>query len=43
MLDKSKVDCVCNNQLILDGNNDIYENKEILDDWLNAINNFIKN
>ena len=43
MLDKSKADCVCNDQLILDGNNDIYENKEILDDWLNAINNFIKN
>jgi deoxyadenosine/deoxycytidine kinase len=43
MLDKSLSDCVCKNQLILDGNIDIYENSNILDEWINSIENFIYN
>lgn len=41
MLDKSLESCVCQNQLILDGNNDIYENKSIIDIWIDQINQFI--
>jgi deoxyadenosine/deoxycytidine kinase len=41
MLDKSSNECVCNDQLILDGNIDIYENKCDLEAWLREINNFI--
>lgn len=43
MLDKSNNECVCKNQLILNGNNNIYENKNILDDWICSIENFINN
>jgi deoxycitidine kinase/deoxyguanosine kinase len=43
MLDKTSNDCVCDSQLILDGNNDIYENTNILDDWINSIEKFIYN
>ena len=43
MLDKSLSDCVCKNQLILDGNIDIYKNSNILDEWINSIENFIYN
>ena len=43
MLNKNSENCVCNNQLILDGNIDIYENKEQLNEWINQINSFIYN
>jgi len=41
MLDKSSSDCVCKEQIILDGNNDIYENEDILKEWINSIEKFI--
>jgi deoxyadenosine/deoxycytidine kinase len=41
MLDKSLDTCVCHHQLLLDGNNDIYENKNLLKDWIQHIENFI--
>jgi deoxyadenosine/deoxycytidine kinase len=41
MLDKSSNECVCNDQLILDGNIDIYENETQLDKWIREINDFI--
>lgn len=43
MLDKSCDDCVCHDQLVLDGSVDIYENKNILDDWIREIEKFIMN
>ena len=42
MLDKSTELCVCKEQLILDGNIDIYENKEKLDEWLIEVDMFIR-
>ena len=41
MLDKSSQECVCNNQLILNGNVDIYENERILNKWVSVIKKFI--
>jgi deoxyadenosine/deoxycytidine kinase len=41
MLDKSCSECVCNEQLVLDGNNNIYENEDILKEWINSIEKFI--
>lgn len=41
MLDKNLSECVCKNQLILDGNNNIYENQNILEDWISLIEKFI--
>ncbi len=43
MLDKSSQECVCKSQLVLDGNNDIYVNNYILDEWINLIEKFIYN
>jgi len=43
MLDKSSSECVCYNQLILDGNHNIYENKSILQKWIQLIEKFIYN
>jgi deoxyadenosine/deoxycytidine kinase len=43
MLDKSLPECVCDNQLILDGNIDIYENNSILSEWISSIEQFIYN
>jgi deoxyadenosine/deoxycytidine kinase len=43
MLDKSLDDCVCEKQLILDGNINIYDNADILADWINRIDDFIQN
>lgn len=43
MLDKSSNDCVCNSQLVLDGNYDIYKNNSILEDWISSIQKFIYN
>ena len=42
MLDTSSSDCVCGDQLILNGNVDIYENKQHLDNWISDIDAFIK-
>jgi deoxyadenosine/deoxycytidine kinase len=43
MLDVNLDDCVCNEQLILDGNVDIYENNDQLEKWINEIEGFIRN
>ena len=43
MLDRSLVDCVCDNQLILNGNIDIFENREQLNIWIDEFERFIKN
>jgi deoxyadenosine/deoxycytidine kinase len=43
MLDKFSNDCVCKDQLILDGNIDIYENEKQLEEWIREIDGFIKN
>ena len=42
MLDINLDDCVCSDQLILDGNIDIYENKTQIDKWINDIEGFIQ-
>jgi len=41
MLDKANEECVCKEQLILDGNNNIYENEGILHEWIESIDKFI--
>ena len=41
MLDKTNNTCVCNEQLILDGNIDIYENKTQVDEWIQEIEQYI--
>jgi deoxyadenosine/deoxycytidine kinase len=43
MLNKSSPSCICQTQLILDGNIDIYENQDQLEKWIDAIDTFIKN
>lgn len=43
MLDKKLSECVCKNQLVLDGNHNIYENENILQEWINQIEKFIYN
>ena len=43
MLNTSLPECVCNEQLLLNGDNDIYENKNILDEWITEIDAFIHN
>lgn len=43
MLDKNLKDCVCETQLILDGNVNIYENTKQLDRWIEEITKFIQN
>jgi deoxyadenosine/deoxycytidine kinase len=42
MLDQSSNECVCHDQLILDGNIDIYENKKQVEEWIREIDDFIK-
>jgi len=42
MLDKSSLECICQKQLILDGNIDIFENQNQLKEWISAIHKFIK-
>lgn len=42
MLNKNSAECVCHIQLILDGNNNIYEKNDILSNWISQIENFIK-
>ena len=41
MLDQTLETCVCNNQLILNGNIDIYENEYQLDNWIKEITKFL--
>jgi len=41
MLDTDSDDCVCMDQIVLDGNHDIYENKLILNKWISDIELFI--
>jgi len=43
MLDKDSLDCVCNEQLILNGNHNIYKNEHILEDLIKSIEKFIYN
>lgn len=43
MLDVNSDNCVCKEQLVLNGNVDIYENKEQLNKWVQTINSFIHN
>jgi len=43
MLDVNSLSCVCQDQLLLNGNIDIYENREQLDEWIEQINTFIHN
>lgn len=43
MLDKENIECVCLDQLILDGNVDIYENKNQVNEWINEIDKFTRN
>jgi len=42
MLDINLADCVCSDQLILDGNVDIYQNTDQLEKWINEIEWFIR-
>ncbi len=41
MLDLTKNDCFCNDQLVLNGCVDIYKNQEQLDIWITQIDEFI--
>jgi deoxyadenosine/deoxycytidine kinase len=41
MLDKEKTNCICEDQFVLDGNIDIYENCHQLDKWIQEIEKFI--
>ena len=41
MLDKSSSECVCHDQLVLDGNIDIYKNVSQVNKWTEEITNFI--
>jgi deoxyadenosine/deoxycytidine kinase len=43
MLDKKSSECVCKNQLVLNGNYNIYENQNILNEWIDSIEKFIYN
>ena len=41
MLNLSSVDCICTSQLILDGNIDIFENQNQINEWISEIDKFI--
>jgi deoxycitidine kinase/deoxyguanosine kinase len=41
MLDKSSTQCVCQQQLVLNGNIDLNDNENQLNEWINEIHNFI--
>jgi len=43
MLDVNSQSCMCKEQLVLNGNIDIYENKEQISEWIDQINKFIHN
>jgi len=42
MLNINSLECVCKNQLILNGNHDIYENKEVVENWIDLITEFLQ-
>jgi len=42
-LDTSSSECVCNNQLVLNGDIDIYDNADELNRWLQSIELFMYN
>jgi len=42
MLDTQSEECVCKNQLILNGNVDIYKDTNQLENWINDIDTFIR-
>jgi deoxyadenosine/deoxycytidine kinase len=41
MLDKNSSECVCSNQLILNGNYNIYDDENILIEWIQSIKDFV--
>jgi deoxyadenosine/deoxycytidine kinase len=41
MLDRNNSNCVCKNQLVIDGNADIHNNDKILQEWIQRIEKFI--
>jgi len=41
MLDATNPECVCQDQLVLDGNCNIYENDNVLHEWLDTIDRFV--
>lgn len=43
MMDKTSNECVCQEQLVLDGNNDIFKNEYVLTNWLHSIKNNLFN
>lgn len=43
MMDKTSNECVCKDQLVLDGNHNIYEHENILKEWIDLIEKFIYN
>jgi deoxyadenosine/deoxycytidine kinase len=43
MLDLNSESCICKEQLVLNGNIDIYQNKEQINEWIDQINTFIYN
>jgi len=42
MLDTDKPECICDNQFVLDGNIDIYQNDNQLQEWIQEIEKFIQ-
>ena len=42
MLDTNKPECICDNQFVLDGNIDIYQNDNQLQEWIQEIEKFIQ-
>ena len=43
MLDVSSTDCICKEQIVLNGNIDTNKNKEQLTEWIQQVNTFIHN
>ena len=43
MMDKTSTECLCKDQIVLDGNHNIYENEDILKEWIDLIEKFIYN
>jgi deoxyadenosine/deoxycytidine kinase len=43
MLDVSSIDCICKEQLVLNGNIDMNKNKDHLVEWIQQVNSFIHN
>ena len=42
MLNKQSATCVCDDQLVLDGNTDIYQDGFHINEWINMIDAFIR-